>query len=208
MTLQEWCGNGLADSWAKAGCAAAIAVAPVAAFHSAWTVAIAWYRWVARFAPEWGASDIAPHAAAPTRPPQTPPTRACHQSHELWRNDETAWCRTCGSEASWPVSDALPRIFRIPCRGNMADRCKSRGRERAVPPIGCPVDDGRLSFDFLKSRVARPLTADEYGENTISNPPLAVPVVDESNSDLGLQVCLDQSCDEEYSEDPFGHMEA
>ena len=34
MTFQDWCGNGLVDTWAKAGCAQGIASSPVAYYQS------------------------------------------------------------------------------------------------------------------------------------------------------------------------------
>ena len=96
ISQQDWCGNGLADAWAKAGCAIASKEAPVATVHSRWAKTMAWYRWVTRFATEWGGNDIC-GIAPPTAPSPPPLPKEWHPSHEVWRNQGTAWCRACGA---------------------------------------------------------------------------------------------------------------
>ena len=73
MSRLDWCGNGLADLWAKAACALALKESPVAEYHSAWLAAIAWYRWATRFATEWGPTDTTKSASTEARTPRAPP---------------------------------------------------------------------------------------------------------------------------------------
>eukprot|EP00927_Polykrikos_kofoidii_P054018 TRINITY_DN48513_c0_g1_i1.p1 TRINITY_DN48513_c0_g1~~TRINITY_DN48513_c0_g1_i1.p1 ORF type:complete len:188 (+),score=19.60 TRINITY_DN48513_c0_g1_i1:160-723(+) len=44
--------------------------------------------------------------------------------------------------------------FRRPCPGNMAERADMDGRELAVDPSASALDDGMLSFAFLRSKSA------------------------------------------------------
>ena len=92
MTWRDWCGNGLADRWAKVGCVAVVKDSPVSTYHAQWARAIAWYRWVTRFATEWGAGDVEPNTREQARPPEinapTPRQLACHQSHDVWRRND------------------------------------------------------------------------------------------------------------------------
>ena len=157
MSVVDWCGNGLADTWAKSACSLAVQKSLVVRYHAAWAKAIAWYRWVTRFATEWGPSDVAARLiVAPCIDRAPPPPLVCHGSHELWRSTKTVWCRMCGVTAPWSGDERPPLAVRKPCKGSMADRCRSRGREVANEPVSRLLDDGRVSFAHLRSQAASP----------------------------------------------------
>ena len=178
-------------------------MAPVAEYHSAWTSAHAWYRWATRFATEWELSDLGPRRLPAATPPPRVRSRVCHESHELWRSQEQVWCRMCGCNALWPTSKPPPSILTRQCKGNMADRCRSRGRETAVSPMARPVDDGRISRAFLQSKAAHQL-CDVGGATTealVSHSGALERMAALVGSDQPPGRCRSLS-DEE---DPFGH---
>ena len=84
LSRVDWCGDGMADAWAKAGCAQAIATSPVACYSSRWTRAVAWFRWVTRFATDWGQADTGAIGSRLLALPTSAPTVAApHPTHEL-----------------------------------------------------------------------------------------------------------------------------
>ena len=52
-TWTHWIGNGIADLAAKAACDHATRLSPCPWVHSAWLQASAYYKYAARFAPQW-----------------------------------------------------------------------------------------------------------------------------------------------------------
>ena len=103
----------------------------------------------------------------------------------------------------WPASKPPPSIMVKPCKGNMADQCRSRGRETAVTPRAQPVGDGRISRAFLQSRAARQVcdaldaTADELVERSgAMNTPATL---------AGWVRTAGEATIPSDDEDPFGH---
>ena len=85
----------------------------------------------------------------------------------------------------------------------MADKCRSRGRETAVTPISRPMDDGRLSYEFLLTKAARRFhVATEVRVSLI--PEGDVPVNQSAEPDISELTGLQDSRDAD-EEDPFGH---
>ena len=160
ITCQDWCGNAIADVCAKAGGDIANQASSCDWVHDQWTRAIAWYRWLVRFAGQWTA-DTARSGPCPNVLHPVPMVRrtvdAKTDTHELWRNRERAWCRKCGITAKW-VMGRPPASFRRMCRGTMGERCSLAGRQFAVPPLSGPSDDGAISYDVLMAKGAVKVT--------------------------------------------------
>ena len=192
ISQTDWCGIGMADAWAKAGCAQTTASALVAHFHSRWTLAIAWFRWIevlhgtgpARH--RWGTPKF------PWLAMTSPAIEAPHGTHEIWRNRDTAWCQMCGAIARWAPEASVPAVLRRECKGNNARRWIPFGSRTAIQLARIDNNDGALPFAFLASKAAKIAKAcDEFvSENASSRP-------------LGF---VAHQWDLEYDqEDPFGH---
>ena len=155
-------GNGISDTWAKAGSAAAARQSPTAAVHSQWTCVVQWYKWVVAFASNW-TEDTAKSGPVPPPLAQAEPQRGPRASltHEVWRNPTNAWCRRCGTTGRWPTGKSPLVSFRRPCSGTMADRAGIWGREFAVHDKPVARDDGVLSFSFLRSKGAEKIMKDD-----------------------------------------------
>ena len=159
ISRAAWSGNAIADRWAKAGCAEACRLSPTAAIQAQWIRACAWYRWVVRFSAEWH-EDTAVEEPMPLDPvssDQTPPPRKRqmrpNRQHEIWQNDSTAWCRSCGITAPYTLG-ARSRAFSRSYMGNMGQRCKIEGREHAKSNARLAYDDGAIPLAVLHSKLA------------------------------------------------------
>ena len=155
ISWASWIGNGIADMWAKQGCAEASRLSPSDWVQAEWHKACAVYKWAACIAAEW---IVDTEVALP--PVQLPPpsrtigvktkhkTRAAHSLHELWRTKRHGWCRLCGINGPWNRR-ARPAIFSRPCAGTMGTRCAIIGRERAISPGKAAYDDGAVPMEAL-----------------------------------------------------------
>ena len=163
ISCHDWCGNSVADEWAKAGCEIASHASSCDWVHEQWTRATAWYRWLVRLAGDWvtdtARSGPCPQNVrdAPAVPTVRSSTEAAAATHELWRNSYNGWCRKCGITAKWSTGRP-PQSFRRICRGTMDERCNLRGRQIAVPPSRGPSDDGAISFATLRAKGAVKVT--------------------------------------------------
>ena len=214
----HWCGNAIADRWAKSGCSEASAAAPCHEPNAQWNRAVAWYRWLVRMAVAW-TPDTAPSGPRPTdmRPsPAEVPRRsvAVAVPHELWRNVSRWWCRKCGITAlSW--GPRTPASLRRSCLGSMAERCSIQGRRLAVPPAREAADDGAVSHALLAARGAQRVEVGTAASSTTRSPNLATGGYAGVGSDSAAattasvieveqpEVIPLESASED--EDPFGH---
>ena len=160
ISWKDWVGNGVADLWAKRGCAESERLSPSSWVHSEWAKACALYRWALLVASEWTkdtevstpeqpkrSAATASRGPRPVRPPHTA------RPHELWRNSKHGWCRLCGIEAPWS-RDKPPAAFGRPCLGSMGLRCGIVGREHAISPHPHSYDEGRVSLATLRANGA------------------------------------------------------
>ena len=89
ITCHDWCGNAIADVWAKAGCDIASQSSSCEWAHDQWVRAVAWYRWLVRFASDW-IVDTAQSGPRPRAPRAAPTARqrvdAIAATHELLAN--------------------------------------------------------------------------------------------------------------------------
>ena len=155
MSWAAWIGNGIADLWAKRGCAEASRLSPADWAHSEWSKACAVYTWAACIAAEWITDTQT--TSIPADPPT--PARAIKVKtkrkyrppsthHEIWRTKNNGWCRLCGIHGPW-TRRARPTIFARPCAGTMGTRCAIVGRERAVSTDKAAFDDGAIAMTTL-----------------------------------------------------------
>ena len=109
ITPREQFGNWLADGAAKAATAASEAEAPTASFNEQLRTALAWTRWIARYATDW-VEDIAPSPM----PKQGSPAEGAWEygdmylRHEKWVVGQHALCRRCG--ISLPTHRGAARV--------------------------------------------------------------------------------------------------
>ena len=121
----KWVGNGIADMWAKQGCAEASRLSPSDWVQAEWLKACAVYKWAACIAAEWLVDTEISTPSTPTpKPTRTTAVKTKHKTrynnspHELWRTEHHGWCRLCGIHGPWN-RDPRPKIFSRPCAGTM-----------------------------------------------------------------------------------------
>ena len=211
ISWSNWIGNGIADMWAKQGCAEASRLSPSDWVEAEWHKACAVYKWAACIAAEWVADTEV--ASPPPQPPISSRTggvrtkrkdRTTHSPHELWRSKRHGWCRLCGINGPWNRR-ARPTIFSRPCAGTMGTRCAIVGRELAISPGKSAYDDGTIAMESLFAYGAEKVV------DTTGAPDPDGPLgghAGRQNNNLPslahtLPVQLPHFEDEE--EDPFGH---
>ena len=151
----KWIGNGIADLWAKRGCAEASRLSPSDWVEAEWLKACAVYKWAACIAAEWCVdTEVSTPPTPAPRITRTIPVKIKHKArhnnspHELWRTSRHGWCRLCGIHGPWN-REPRPKIFSRPCAGTMGTRCVIVGRERAISPGKPAYDDGAIAVATL-----------------------------------------------------------
>ena len=129
ITPRQQFGNWLADLAAKSSAKHSESLSPTAGFERELTKAVAWLRWVARYANSW-VQDVTQDDACP---PRGPPTESITREweygeaflrHELWAVGRKAMCRRCGIVMRSP--EVEPREISWHCEGSAAGRAAAR----------------------------------------------------------------------------------
>ena len=214
IPFHHWCGNGVADTWAKSGCDAACASSSAEWPQRCWRRAQEWYRWVTVFAANW-TGDIAMSGPVQKRPssvrvhPIGGPKEKTHlRRHELWTNKKTWWCRLCGSRAWHHGLHEPPASFRKPCRGTLADRCRVEKTGRHDDPLS--YDDGAISLSFLHAQFAVRAYAMEEVQHVTSESLRQDELQQEVTGGVEEPCDTDRyppSLASESEDDPFGHLQ-
>ena len=162
ISWRAWTGNGIADMWAKRGCAEASRMSPCEWVHKEWRYACSLYRWAIHIAAEWmndtKPTDEPTTHGAPDRHVAAPPAAQCPRrkgknQHEVWRNTTHEWCRLCGLSGPWSQGKRTATLARS-CKGTMGNRCGIHGRERAISPRPHSYDDGCIPIAVLRTHGA------------------------------------------------------
>ena len=213
IKFEHWCGNGMADKSAKAGCDAACASSMMDWPQECWKRAHQWYKWVVVVASDW-IEDTAMSGPILQRPTKDrefqarrSPTRAHSvqaRKHEMWANEATAWCRQCGKSEPWSGGPVRTAALRRPCRGNMAHRCGATTSADSHNPS--TFDDGCISLATLHAQFARRIYEDvrpaQCRQLEMTRPE---PVPQEADvSDMVQEYPPSVASEEE--EDVFGHQ--